>query len=281
MKHSTYNSLAKAYLSDPHGPTLRDMTAWNSFDTAGPVSVTAELITISGGGGDEVHAYAAHPHGDGPRPGLVYLHHLPGWDEFTQETVERLARHGYDVIAPDLYCRYGHGAPDDVAAKVRSEGGVHDSSVVADAAAALAWLKGRATHSGRTGVIGPCSGGRHALLAASLVDGFDAVVDLWGGNVMPGGEPTEARPVPPADYTDRLSIPLLGIFGNDDQNPTPAQVDAHEALLREAGKDHEFHRYDGAGHAFFYYHTDRYRPVQAMDAWEKVLAFLTDKLDRS
>jgi len=254
------------------------MSAWNSFDTAGPVSVTAELTTYPGGGGDEIHAYVARPAGAGPRPGLVYIHHLPGWDEYTQETVERLARHGYDVIAPDLYCRYGHGTPDDVGAKVRSEGGVYDDSVVADAEAALAWLKALPTHSGKAAVIGPCSGGRHALLIASVVDGFDAVVDLWGGNVLPVGDPTPARPVAPSAYTARLAIPLLGIFGNDDQSPTAAQVDEHEELLKDAGKDYEFHRYDGAGHAFFYYHTERYRPVQAMDAWEKVFAFLADKL---
>lgn len=254
------------------------MTAWNSFDTAGPVSVSAELLTFTGGGGDQIHAYVARPQAGGPRPGIVYLHHLPGWDEYTQETVERLARHGYDVIAPDLYCRYGHGAPDDVAAKVRSEGGVHDESVIADARAALAWLQALDTYGGKAGVIGPCSGGRHALLVASVVDGFAAVVDLWGGNALPVGDPTPARPVAPTDYTDRLSIPLLGIFGNDDQNPTAAQVDEHEALLKAAGKDYEFHRYDGAGHAFFYYHTDRYRPTQAMDAWEKVFAFFAEKL---
>ena len=77
----------------------------------------------------------------GPVPGIVVVHHMPGWDEFYQEFGERLARHGYMVICPDLYCRFGHGTPDDVAAKVRAEGGVHDDSVVADCAAALAWLK--------------------------------------------------------------------------------------------------------------------------------------------
>jgi carboxymethylenebutenolidase len=61
------------------------------------------------------------------------VHHLPGWDEFYREFAERLARHGYSVICPDLYCRFGHGTPDDVAARVRSAGGVPDNSVVATA----------------------------------------------------------------------------------------------------------------------------------------------------
>jgi dienelactone hydrolase len=33
------------------------------------------------------------------------------------------------------------------------------------------------------------------------------------------------------------------------------------------------HRYDGAGHGFFYYHTPMYRPEAAMDGWEKVFSF--------
>ncbi|HEV7653164.1 MAG TPA: dienelactone hydrolase family protein [Mycobacteriales bacterium] len=252
---------------------------WNSFSTAGPVSVSARITTFPGGGGDEIHAYVARPDGDGPFPGVVLAHHMPGFDEFSQEFVERLARHGYEVIAPDLYCRYGHGTPDDVTAKVRSEGGVHDESVVADCAAALAWLKTQPTHNGKTGILGTCSGGRHAVLVASTVPGFDAVIDLWGGGVVAAPEDaTPARPVAPIEHTEKLAVPLLGLFGNDDVSPTADQVDVHEERLKAAGKDYEFHRYDDAGHGFFYYHTPMYRQEQAMDAWNRIFGFFADKL---
>jgi carboxymethylenebutenolidase len=129
------------------------------------------------------------------------------------------------------------------------------------------------------GVIGSCSGGRHAVLAASLVPEFAAVVDLWGGGVvMAPDQLTPARPVAPIDYTSQLAAPILGIFGNDDQHPTPEQVDQHEAQLKADGKTYDFHRYDGAGHGFFYYQTALYRPQQAMDAWAKVLTFFTEHL---
>jgi carboxymethylenebutenolidase len=178
-----------------------------------------------------------------------------------------------------LYCRAGHGTPDDVAAKVRAEGGVHDESVVADCGAALDWLKAQADCTGRVGIIGSCSGGRHTTLVASRVQGFGAAVDLWGGGVvMPADQLTEARPAAPIDYTADLSAPLLGLFGNDDQSPTPEQVDIHEAELKKHGKDYEFHRYDGAGHGFFYYHYPIYRAEQAMDGWAKVFDFFARKL---
>jgi carboxymethylenebutenolidase len=207
------------------------------------------------------------------------VHHLPGWDEFYREFSDRLARHGYTVICPDLYCRYGHGAPDDITAKVRAEGGVPDATVVADLAAAREWLLAQPDSNGKVGIIGTCSGGRHALLTASLTPGFNAVADLWGGGViMSDEELSPARPVSPLDYTADLNTPLLGIFGNDDKYPTPELVNQHEAELKKHGKDYEFHRYDGASHGFFYYQAPVYRPEQAMDAWEKVFAFFADRL---
>ncbi|HKD90177.1 MAG TPA: dienelactone hydrolase family protein, partial [Streptosporangiaceae bacterium] len=108
------------------------MAEWNSFSTDSTQGITSEVITYPAGNGDQVHAYVARPTGDATRPGIVAVHHMPGWDEFYREFCDRLARHGYTVICPDLYCRYGHGTPDDIAAKVRAEGGVHDESVVAD-----------------------------------------------------------------------------------------------------------------------------------------------------
>ena len=70
-----------------------------------------------------------------------------------------------------------------------------------------------------------------------------------------------------------LNCPLLGLFGNDDRAPSPEQVNQHEAELKKHGKTYEFHRYDGAGHGFFYWHRPLYRPEQAMDGWSKIFAF--------
>jgi carboxymethylenebutenolidase len=247
---------------------------WNSFDTGARDGITAEVITYPGGNGDEIHAWLARPTGGASVPGVVAVHHLPGWDEFYREFCERLARHGYNVICPDLYCRYGHGTPDDVAATVRAQGGVPDDSVVADCAAALSWLKAQPASNGKAGIIGTCSAGRHALLAASRVPGFDAVADLWGGSVvMAEKDLSPAHPVAPIDLTANLQAPLLGLFGNDDQHPSPEEVDRHEAELNRHGKTYEFYRYDGAGHGFFYYHWPLYRPQAAMDGWEKVFGF--------
>ena len=38
----------------------------------------------------------------------------------------------------------------------------------------------------------------------------------------------------------------MGVFGNEDQNPTPEDVNDYEAALRDANVQYEFYRYDGA-----------------------------------
>jgi carboxymethylenebutenolidase len=247
---------------------------WNSFRTDEPAGLVAGVTSYRAGYDDLIHAYVARPEGPGPYPGVVLVHHLPGWDEIYREMANRLAGHGHTVIAPDLYCRSGHGTPDDVAAAVRAQGGPPDDQVVADCAAARDWLRSLPTSNGRVGIMGSCSGGRHALLAASRSPGFDAVVDLWGGGVVVDPDKaTSQRPVAPVAYTADLTAPLLGLFGEEDSGPSPAEVDAHEAELRRHGKAYDFHRYPGAGHGFFYYHRTAYRPEAAMDGWAKVFAF--------
>jgi len=252
---------------------------WNQLRTDAYEGMIAETITINGFNDDPVHAYYARPLGEGPFPGVVLIPHMPGWDEFYRETTRRFAQHGYLAVCPDIFCRFGHGTPEEVAGKARAEGGVPDESVMGDCKGVMKFLKSLPNSNKKVGVIGTCSGGRHAYLAACTVDGFDAVADLWGGSVvMKKEELSPARPVAPIDYTPQLSIPLLGLFGNDDKFPTPEQVDIHEEELKKYGKNYKFHRYDGAGHGFWYYHTEMYRPKQAMDAWEKVFEFFEEHL---
>jgi carboxymethylenebutenolidase len=238
--------------------------------------VLAETITVQGHQGDAIHAYIAKPLGAGPFPGIVLIPHALGWTEYHKETVHRFARHGYVAVCPDIWCRTGHGLPEDVIAKARAAGGVPDDQAVGDAAGTARYIKSLPISNGKVAVMGSCSGGRHTFLAACRTKGvFDAAVEGWGGNVVqPAERLTPQQPVSPVEYTKDLSCPLLGLFGNDDQNPPPAQVDIHEAELKKFNKQYEFHRYNGAGHGFFYYHMPMYRQEQAMDGWKKVWDFL-------
>jgi carboxymethylenebutenolidase len=243
--------------------------------------MTAETVEIQGAKGDKINAYFAKPLGSGKFPGMVMIHHAPGWDEWYKECTRRFAHHGYMAIAPNLYFRDGHGTPEDVGAKVRAAGGVADDQVLGDLEGAMKFLSSQPNFSGKMGVFGTCSGGRHAFLAGCRLKGFDAVVECWGGRVVASKEElTPKQPVAPIDYTKDLSAPLIGLFGNEDKSPSPEQVNKHEEELKKAGKNYEFHRYDGAGHGFFYYDRPNYRQEQAMDGWKKVWAFLEKHLSK-
>ena len=251
---------------------------WNNIQTGNYEGMIAETITIGGHNGDNIHAYYARPLGNGPFPGIVLIPHMPGWDEFCREASRRFAQHGYAVLCPDIYCRYGHGTPEEISMKAREAGGVPDEVVMGDVDGAADYLKAQPYSNGRAGVIGMCSGGRHAFLAACQLDSFDAAVDCWGGGVFQEKTSLEGKPYAAIDFAKDLSCPLLGIFGNEDRNPTPVDVNHLEEELQKLGKKYEFHRYDGAGHGIWYYHNAMYRQPQAMDSWEKAFAFFEQHL---
>ena len=235
----------------------------------------AETISITGAKGETINAYFARPLGAGPYPAMVLAHHMPGWDQWYREATFKFAHQGYITITPNLYFRAGHGTPEDVAAKVRADGGIADEQAVGDLEGALNYIRSLPYSNGKVGIFGTCSGGRHSFIAACKTKKFDAVVDCWGGLVvMTPDQLNEKTPVSPLDLTGDLSCPILGLFGNDDSSPTPEQVNQHEETLKKLGKNYEFHRYDGAGHGFFYYHAAMYRQAQAVDGWQKVWAFL-------
>jgi carboxymethylenebutenolidase len=241
--------------------------------------VHAETVTMTGANGETINAYLARPLGKGPFPAMVLAHHMPGWDEWYREATYKFAHHGYIAISPNLYFRSGHGTPEDVAAKARADGGVPDDQVIGDLEGAMKHVRTLEGFHGKVGVFGTCSGGRHAYLAACRTTAFDAIVDCWGGSVVMAPENLNPKqPVSPVEYTKDLSCPILGLFGEEDSNPTPELVKIHEAELKKHGKNYEFHMYPKAGHGFFYYHRPNYRPEQAVDGWNKIFTFLEKNL---
>ena len=237
-------------------------------------SLRAETIRIKGHGGDEVEAYLAQPLDEGRYGGVVVIHHMPGYDESTKEITRRFAAHGYLAICPNLYFREAPAAsPDDAAAIARAQGGVPDERLVGDVAGAIEHLKSLGSSNGRFATIGYCSGGRQSFLAACSLP-LDAAVDCYGAFVVgtpPAGMPLKVGPI--VHLAKDLSCPLLGLFGAEDQYPTPEQVAELEEALKEAGKTYEFHIYEGAGHAFFSTDRPSYRPEAANDGWQRIWDF--------
>ena len=236
--------------------------------------MSAETVRITGDGGTEIEAYLARPLTGGPHGGVVVIHHMPGFDAATKEITRRFAAGGYAAICPNLHYREAPGAsPDDASAAVRAAGGVPDERLVGDVAGAAEHLRSLPSANRKVGVIGYCSGGRQAFLAACSLP-LDAAVDCYGAFVVaapPAGMPLKVGPI--IGLAGRLSCPLLGLFGADDAYPSPAETAELDAELSKLGKEHEFHTYEGAGHGFFAVDRPSYRPEAAVEGWRQIKDF--------
>ena len=234
----------------------------------------AETVLMRGHQGDQIDAYLARPLGVSAVPGVVVIHHMPGWDGPTKEIARRFAHHGYVAISPNLHFREGKATPQENSASVRAAGGMPDDRTMGDVQGAIDYLRALAYVNGRVGVIGYCSGGRQSYLAACTVRGLDAAIDCYGGGVVAKPEElTPRQPVAPIELTRDLQCPLLGLFGVEDTRPSPADTAKTKEALDKFGKTYELHTYDNAGHAFFAVDRPQYRQAAAVDGWEKVFAF--------
>lgn len=213
----------------------------------------------------EMRTYISHPEG-GAAPGIIVIQHAGGVDEFVRGMADRFAGAGFTAITPDLYHREAPDSKDDPITRMLR---LRDPLVIADVNAAIDHARRLPEVSGdKFGITGYCMGGRVTyLMAAANPGAFAAAVVCWGGNIMnPWGEPPT-----PFDRTANISAPVLGLFGEDDPNPTPGDVARISAEMDRHGKAHEFVTYPGAGHAFMNEGRPSYREEATKDAWKRTV----------
>jgi carboxymethylenebutenolidase len=219
-----------------------------------------------------MRVYIGAPDSAGPHPALVVAHHAPGIDAQMQDAVHRLVRAGYAAAAPDLFRRQPQGVE-----AVKRTSLLRDDEIVADLRATISHLKSSlGARLGRLGVMGFCMGGRVAYLGACEIAELEAAAVFYGGNIMKalGDGPS------PFERSAQISCPVIGFFGAEDSNPSPDDVKKIAAELARLGKWHEFHSYNGAGHAFHNFTGERYRERAARASWQELLAFFAEYLDR-
>lgn len=236
---------------------------------------TTEILNVDD---SPMEVFLFTPGSPGPHPGIVLAQHIPVGhtgienDTFTLATAERYMAAGYVVAVPFIF----HWWPKQTDITIKRDES-RDDWMVADMLATFALLCAREdVDAARIGVVGHCWGGRVAWLAACHIRTLAACVVFYGGRVkLSMGEGS----TPPIGLAADIRCPVAGFFGNEDRNPTPEDVDEYEAALRDAGVPCEFHRYDGAGHAFQNFPSaERYRETHSEDAWNKALAFLGRQL---
>lgn len=224
--------------------------------------------------GDLLHGYAAWPTAGAPFPGLVLVPDVRGLSGHYRDVASRLAAEGFFTLAVDLYSREGTPELGDISAVFEWMRRLPDRRVLADLAAAVAYIAARPeVRAGAVGITGFCMGGQYALMAACSVSGLAACASWYG--MLRYAETSDLKPESPLDMAPRLACPYLGLFGEEDPVISLADVEELRAILEREGKTFEIKTYPGAGHAFFNdTRPDAYRPEAAADAWSRCLTFL-------
>jgi carboxymethylenebutenolidase len=230
--------------------------------------IQTATVIVSGSPMEILYAAPAEP---GRHPGIVVAHHRPGLDAFTTDALERLAAQGYVAAAPSLY----HRRPkEEHTGKAREY--MTDAEIIADLAATASFLEARSdVRADALGILGHCMGGRISFLGAAVDRRYKVAGVFYGGNIMQAwgdGPPPYARAI-------GIGCPVYGFFGNDDGNPSPADVAKIDAELKRLNIPHVFHGYPGAGHAFqSFERADAYRKDASEDAWGKLFVYLDREL---
>ena len=229
-------------------------------------------------GGQTMEGYLTKPTDAGPHPAVIVIQEIWGVNSHIQYVADRLPSRGYVGLAPAMFHRQGRmvqGLHEEMETALGWMGNCKDDEIVADVRAAVDYLKAQPNvQSDRIGIVGFCFGGRVSYLAACSVSDLAASVVFYGGRIMVslGDGPT------PLAQTANVSAPILGLFGEEDQNPTPEDVATIAEELTKNNKTHEFHMYPGCGHGFHCNARDSYRPEAARDAWGKAMAWFDQYL---
>ncbi len=227
--------------------------------------------------GSSMEGYLTRPEGEDAHPAVVVIQEIWGVNSHIQSVADRLPAQGYVGLAPAMFHRQGPmitGLHEELNTAIGRMQQSTDAGITADVRAAIDYLKGQPFVNDRIGIVGFCFGGRVAYLAACAMSDLSASVVFYGGNigVALGDGPS------PLEQTSNISCPVLGLFGEEDANPTLDDVANLDAELTKHGKAHEFHNYAGAGHGFHCDVRGSYRAEAAEDAWAKALAWFNQNL---
>ena len=230
--------------------------------------------------GYSMPAYLARPdEGSGPHAAVIIFQEIFGVNREVKRIADLVASAGYVALAPNYY----HRNHPDLNEPYTDEGlqrgfaaaaAVSRETLRKDTAACIDWLNSQEfVKKGKVATWGFCFGGAVAFVTAVL-PGLKGAVCFYGGSIaspMPNGEPEGLQ-----DVKD-INVPLLLVYGGQDQWITSDHIDRTRRALDAAGKAFEIQTYPSEGHAFFrgssdHLHTSSHSEAVA-DAWNLVQVF--------
>lgn len=221
-------------------------------------------------------AYRAQPAQGTNFPVILVVQEIFGVHEYIKDVCRRLAKLGYQAIAPEMYARQGdptqYTAIPDILANVVSK--VPDRQVMADLDACVAWAAAHGGDTARLGITGFCWGGRITWLYAAHNPKVKAGVAWYGRLVSTVNDMTPTHPI---DVAGKLNAPVLGLYGGADAGIPNDTVEKMRAALaasaNAASKASAIHLYPEGPHAFHADYRPTYRKELADDGWKRMQAW--------
>ena len=228
-------------------------------------------------------AYLIRPDDGERHPGVLFVMDAFGLRPRIEEMADRIAQHGYAVLAPNVFYRAGR-APVLPFPDMREEGargeffkGVRPlmeqltpERMAADGAAYLDELAKVA--DGPFAITGYCMGARLGWrVAAAHPDRVAALAGFHGGGL--------ATDDPESPHRSAGALRAELYFGHADQDPSMSaeQIATLDAALDDAGVKHRTEVYSGAAHGYTMSDT----PIYDEQAAERHFTALFDLLDRT
>ena len=236
-------------------------------DTEG-LEASAVKIPVHDG---EIPGYRAKPKGGRGLAVVLVVQEIFGVHEHIRDLCRRLGKSGYLAVAPELYARQGDVSQmtdiHEITSKVVSK--TPDGQVMSDLDDAAHWaVSSERGDAARMGITGFCWGGRIVWLYAAHNPDLKAGA-AWYGRLV--GPTEELHPKNPIDIAGSLKVPVLGLYGGQDQGIPASSIEQMRAALKAAGNPSEIVVYPDAGHAFNADYRPSYRQGPAEDAWKRML----------
>ena len=234
-------------------------------DTEGLVAGDAEVAI----GSYNMPVYEARPASGGPAPIVVCVSEIWGVHEWVRDMTRRFAKAGYYAVAPELFKREGGvGQIPNIQDILKIVLAVPRKQVLGDVTAAVDWAKKRPNvRADRAGVTGWCWGGSTVYQVAATNPDMKAGVVWYGPPARP--YPDQPNPVTGFDVAKDIKIPMLGLFGETDTGPSPADARKMFDMLKQNNPADEIVLYSGAGHGFMADYRPSYNATAAADAWKR------------
>ena len=225
-------------------------------------------------GASSMRLYVSRPEERRSVPAVIVVQGQTGVDDFVKFS-DMVAARGFVAAAPDLYHRDPADCKDDPPTRRMR---LRDATIIQDINAAIGFLQSHpAVGSSKIGIVGFCMGGRIVQLMSA------ANREIKAGVMYYGADPFSAWGDGPSPYEriKDISCPIQGHFGEEDKNPSPADMRKLDAEFTRLGKAHEFFSYPNAAHAFANFGSGNYREHAANASWPRTFGFFEKHLKDS